>query len=288
MAISELLCSVCAKNEAKYKCPGCASRTCSLECCRTHKQHEGCLGTKQKASYVPLSSFEERQLLSDVSFLEEVQRAQEQAGRERPSGGSLWLSKPFRLLILEARRRGVQLIPAPRGLTISKRNTSYYNVRAACIHWRVEWKFPCQQEVLVTRGTLEGDTIGSALQQLFKNAQKHGKLTHPLQEYVAAGPGALTLLLRHERSPANKPTFLRLDPERTWAEELRGRIVREFPTVHVLLPSQAKEYNIVDSKVPQHTTTSVVPTKPGKPVVRDPRTPVHVDPGGQRPEPSSS
>lgn len=47
---------------------------------------------------------------------------------------------------------------------------------------------------------------------------------------------------------ANRPTFLRLDPERTWAEELRGRIVREFPTVHVLLPSEARDYNIVDLK----------------------------------------
>ena len=30
-------CEICTKNEAKYECPNCAMRTCSLKCCLAHK-----------------------------------------------------------------------------------------------------------------------------------------------------------------------------------------------------------------------------------------------------------
>jgi hypothetical protein len=57
---------------------------------------------------------------------------------------------------------------------------------------------------------------------------------------------------------ANKPTFFRLDPERTLAENLRGKTVREFPTVVVLLPGEAEGYSIVDAPVRQPEITTDV------------------------------
>jgi hypothetical protein len=36
------VCGVCGDAEAKYKCPRCAKRTCSLKCVKTHKQADDC------------------------------------------------------------------------------------------------------------------------------------------------------------------------------------------------------------------------------------------------------
>jgi len=36
------VCGVCGDAEAKYKCPRCAKRTCSLKCVKAHKQADEC------------------------------------------------------------------------------------------------------------------------------------------------------------------------------------------------------------------------------------------------------
>ena len=43
------LCQVCGQQEHKYKCPACATITCSLPCVRAHKEASGCSGVKQVA-----------------------------------------------------------------------------------------------------------------------------------------------------------------------------------------------------------------------------------------------
>jgi len=35
---SELQCEQCQEKSFKYTCPKCKARTCSLECCRNHKE----------------------------------------------------------------------------------------------------------------------------------------------------------------------------------------------------------------------------------------------------------
>lgn len=35
-------CEICEEHPAKYKCPGCGKRTCSLPCVKAHKNDDGC------------------------------------------------------------------------------------------------------------------------------------------------------------------------------------------------------------------------------------------------------
>lgn len=67
-------CEMCNQNEYKYKCPRCLIKTCSLACCRQHKQEQNCNGERDKTKFVDKEEFDERLLLSDYRFLEEQSR----------------------------------------------------------------------------------------------------------------------------------------------------------------------------------------------------------------------
>ena len=76
------LCEVCSDKEYKYQCPRCEQKTCSLECCRRHKELAECSGQRDKTKYVPKEEFDERSFLSDYRFLEEHARLIDAAARD--------------------------------------------------------------------------------------------------------------------------------------------------------------------------------------------------------------
>ncbi|KAI0081675.1 hypothetical protein K474DRAFT_1671594 [Panus rudis PR-1116 ss-1] len=82
------LCAMCAKNAAKYTCPRCSIKTCSLPCSQAHKaQGEGCSGIRNKAAYVPMNKYGYMTLMDDYVFLEDIGRKVNDWGREIVQGG---------------------------------------------------------------------------------------------------------------------------------------------------------------------------------------------------------
>lgn len=71
---TENVCEMCYKIQSKYKCPGCSLKTCSLECCRAHKEKTGCTGQRDKTKFVSKEEFNESLLINDYRFLEEQSR----------------------------------------------------------------------------------------------------------------------------------------------------------------------------------------------------------------------
>ncbi|CBK22993.2 uncharacterized protein [Blastocystis hominis] len=51
------LCEVCHQHPAKYTCPGCKKRTCSLQCVRKHKETDKCSGIRNRTRFVSLSNY---------------------------------------------------------------------------------------------------------------------------------------------------------------------------------------------------------------------------------------
>ena len=49
-------------------------KTCSLDCCKRHKQERSCDGQRDKTKYVNKQEFDENVILSDYKFLEEQAR----------------------------------------------------------------------------------------------------------------------------------------------------------------------------------------------------------------------
>ncbi|XP_039598611.1 box C/D snoRNA protein 1-like, partial [Polypterus senegalus] len=80
--VSLIVCESCGSEEAKYRCPGCLTHSCSLPCVKRHKLEVGCNGMRDRVAFVPLGKFNEMNLLSDYRFLEDVGRQTDGANRD--------------------------------------------------------------------------------------------------------------------------------------------------------------------------------------------------------------
>lgn len=122
-------CAICA-SPAKYTCPRCHTRTCSLPCSTAHKQTTNCTGIRDKAAYVPLKDYGYGKLMDDYVFLEEGKRKAEAWGREivgmkmvkegPPAGKTVALQRALR-------DAGVVVEFLPEGMEKRKKNQSHYN-----------------------------------------------------------------------------------------------------------------------------------------------------------------
>lgn len=59
-------CEVCEKEEAKYKCPRCERRTCSLACVTAHKQRDSCSGKRDRTAFLSVSEFDDNKLIGGM------------------------------------------------------------------------------------------------------------------------------------------------------------------------------------------------------------------------------
>lgn len=127
------VCAVCSALGAKYRCPACDRRTCSLACVKQHKEDYECTGKRPRAEFVaPLRAFTDHLVERDFGFLEEVDCAADRADREyHHLADRLKLFHQSwhrtRLALARAcalRERRVRLIFAPRGLALARSNTT--------------------------------------------------------------------------------------------------------------------------------------------------------------------
>ncbi|KAF8165036.1 hypothetical protein B0H34DRAFT_687517 [Crassisporium funariophilum] len=81
------LCSICSHQYAKYTCPGCSTRTCSVNCSSTHKLTAACTGQRNKVAYVPMNEYGWGKMMDDYVFLEDVSRKVGDWGKEIVKGG---------------------------------------------------------------------------------------------------------------------------------------------------------------------------------------------------------
>ncbi|CAI2166685.1 14468_t:CDS:2 [Funneliformis geosporum] len=68
-------------NDWKYKCPKCDFRSCSLDCCKLHKEKYSCNGIRSKVEFVSIEQYGYKNLMSDYVFLEDVSRTIDSAHR---------------------------------------------------------------------------------------------------------------------------------------------------------------------------------------------------------------
>lgn len=66
------LCALCSSAQAKYTCPRCETRTCSLGCTVTHKEQDGCTGLRDRVSYVGMNAYGDLGMWRDLGYLREV------------------------------------------------------------------------------------------------------------------------------------------------------------------------------------------------------------------------
>ncbi|VDM34057.1 unnamed protein product [Hydatigera taeniaeformis] len=115
------VCSICLASEAKYTCPRCSVRTCSLRCCKAHKDATMCSGKRDVAAFVARKNYDYFAFLSDYRFLESLDRANE--NREKNIA-------EFCTIIKKRRKTQLKILNAARSLNINYRVSNGFLTRA--------------------------------------------------------------------------------------------------------------------------------------------------------------
>nr|XP_023016787.1 box C/D snoRNA protein 1 [Leptinotarsa decemlineata] len=257
-------CEVCATRNAKYTCPRCEVKTCSLKCSKIHKLELECNGLRDRTKYIPLKKFTNLDLSSDYRLLEEITRSVESS--RKTFGRNRWKDLPPALFKLRnaARTRRINLKFLPFKFARRKNNSTAYFHKQDSIYWHIEWIFVnadmlkvtdvkvCETEKLATilskHLTVENETFGEKLHY-----------------YQAVGIPGVKLFLKAEEKGTNK--FYELDMTLSLSENLEKKLIIEHPVIHVLLKDQDCGYNVIDSDDEEEHTKADGKLKSGKEVV---------------------
>jgi len=154
------VCEICKEVERKYTCPRCRVSTCSLSCCRLHKEQTMCSGVRDKTEFVPMKEFESKHLRSDYHFLDDILQTKVSAKRtfseycggyqksEKRSRNNRKASilpvqslqnydKRAKQLVYQSSQRGLTLLLQPQGMSKRNENCSYYAPKKKTIFWVV-------------------------------------------------------------------------------------------------------------------------------------------------------
>lgn len=279
-------CAVCALNAPKYTCPRCATRTCSLGCCKKHKSESGCSGQRDRTAFVDKAGFDEMALLSDYRFLEEQARLVDAAHRDpvvaaAAAGGGEQVSSFFdnlRKFVHAAFAVDLKFMPSES--TRHKQNRTRFNRNAQLVIWSLELVFDLGASVakIHTKANLfhSNETLRALLvrfHRLYANSLFQGggggREKQPLSESesqavllvldafksnfqavaVAADDSTSVhgLCVLVEEASAGRRTYCKLDLDQRLDQALTGRCIIEYPTLFVVKDEDLHKYPLTSS-----------------------------------------
>ncbi|KAK8865814.1 hypothetical protein IAR55_000961 [Kwoniella newhampshirensis] len=255
-------CAICSQ-PAKYTCPRCSRRTCSLPCSRTHKARDSCSGVRDPAKYVPLKEYGQGAWSDDYRWLEEGRRkvggwgegvkVEEissgpgrggmRAGSRGGGPGGHRRSNRSDGLRKELAQRGCEVSFMPEGMGRKKANQSSWNPRTQQLHLTVHISVPLSPFDSTSATTTDKVTAHSRV--LFAASDStplptlSSLLPPPVNETLS---GLISALPFHstpscpapDHTPGQKLFYPPLDASKPLAEVLRGTAWVEFPVIHVM------------------------------------------------------
>lgn len=246
-------CEACNSNPAKYTCPRCEVKTCSLSCLNLHKRELKCDGIRDKTKYIPLVKMTKMDLMNDYYFLEECTKFVEDRKRDKNKGYTRYNKNlPSHLFRFRqaAYDRQTTLRFLLQNFTKRQKNTSQLDFKTSTIFWRVEWCFPIGNEALmfVDDRICENVKLYEAVDKyLNPDAQESVAGISKLTNYQSRGISGVQLLLKAEGIKQCRNRFFPLDVKNTIRECLAGKTIVEYPTIYVILGEHLQEYNVVES-----------------------------------------
>ena len=190
--------------------------------------------------------------------------------------------KVIALLTQQAKARGTTLLCMPDGMARRVANTTFYDRRRDVLQWRVEWLFhgissASAVEIPDANDDADADaaadavaaaaaaaakavdekvddttTIAAALRRHFEQGPGRAARLHQLRRFTDAlkamdkgdgGGASVCVYFEKHGCPANAKRYHRLSLENTFKENLAGKNVLEFPTLHVaVLPADAGKF----------------------------------------------
>uniref|UniRef100_A0A8C3X1M5 Box C/D snoRNA protein 1 n=1 Tax=Catagonus wagneri TaxID=51154 RepID=A0A8C3X1M5_9CETA len=230
-------CETCGTEEAKYRCPRCMRYSCSLPCVKKHKAELTCNGVRDKTAYVSIQQFTEMNLLSDYRFLEDVARTADHISRDaflkRPIS-----NKHMYFMKNRARKQGINLKLLPIGFTKRKENSTFFDKKKRQFCWHVKLHFPQSQAVYVEKRVPDDKTINEILRPYIDPEKSDPVIRQRLKAYIRSQTG-IQILMKVEHMQQNAVRYCELDPDKSLLDNLRNKVIIEYPALHVVL----KEYS---------------------------------------------
>ncbi|KAK6363836.1 hypothetical protein TWF730_001243 [Orbilia blumenaviensis] len=222
---SASLCSVCVEAQAKYTCPVCSARTCSLVCSKRHKLRASCEGQLRPSAFKSKSDLgRPSQVAADFGFLDSVQRALQRAA-DSQSPPSTHRDHRFDEI---CKARSLVILPAPPLSSRASQNRTRLTPPDNHIIWSVEWVINLNLEssnpIITTLELNENTTLNDAFQN------------HVLPSLSNPQFPASTNLNYHLRSVDPHSQAVSLLPQvaqDTLSNVLVNVTVLEFPTIQV-------------------------------------------------------
>ncbi|XP_058950061.1 box C/D snoRNA protein 1-like [Pocillopora verrucosa] len=236
-------CAMCCEDTARYCCPTCAKKTCSLRCVKSHKMKFQCSGVRCKTKFISLDNFKCSNLQSDLVFLEDMDRlVNSTAHHSQSKFNRRHQNFQVRQLCLVAKQRGVDLKILPNGMSRRKENTTNFNRKEKCIKWRIQWLFPEVGVEYTDKCVSEQESLGDALRKYIDPEKADAVYKQSLKKYCEVGTQGVCVFLKNELVPGREIRYHQLDISQTLKSCLNKKTIIEFPTLHVVLHEKTASY----------------------------------------------
>uniref|UniRef100_F6Z181 Box C/D snoRNA protein 1 n=1 Tax=Callithrix jacchus TaxID=9483 RepID=F6Z181_CALJA len=236
-------CETCGTEEAKYRCPRCMRYSCSLPCVKKHKTELTCNGVRDKTAYISIQQFTEMNLLSDYRFLEDVARTADHISRDaflkRPIS-----NKHMYFMKNRARRQGINLKLLPNGFTKRKENSTFFDKKKQQFCWHVKLQFPQSQAEYIEKRVPEDKTINEILKPYIDPEKSDPVIRQRLKVYIRSQTG-VQILMKVEYMQQNLVRYYELDPYKSLLDNLRNKVIIEYPTLHVVLKGSNNDVKVL-------------------------------------------
>ncbi|KRX97233.1 Box C/D snoRNA protein 1 [Trichinella pseudospiralis] len=245
-------CDICKKN-ARYCCPACQARSCSLECVKKHKKLINCDGLACRTRFVSMQNY------STVNFMQDFNILMEAAGKYdhfRETMASYYkkhnVQQQDRNLQSNCRSNGILLVRLPHYCYKNLRNKSFYNKRADTSFWSVEFIFHFNNNpVSVICDKIPNSlSLLTLLKNLFKPKpnSEFAEQSALLNNYANnINLNDLRCFIKVEQNWWTKDDrYYAVDMNSSLIEILKDKIVVEFPTFHICRSENANKFPIFD------------------------------------------
>ncbi|NXH32580.1 BCD1 protein, partial [Myiagra hebetior] len=227
-------CETCSKEEAKYRCPRCMKYSCSLLCVKKHKLALSCNGVRDKTAFISVNEFTDLNLLSDYRFLEDVGRTADAAARHcivhSPATKRL-------LYCLRNKARGcnIELKTLPVGFTKRRENSTTFNSMENKFYWHLKLVFPHCNAEYTLKGVPDDKTLADILKPYIDPVESDPVVCQRLKIYTASPQSDVRILMKIENRSRNSIRYNELDASRSLLDNLKGKVIIEYPTLFVVL-----------------------------------------------------
>lgn len=241
------ICEVCSIQPAKYTCPECEVKTCSLPCVKIHKKELECSGIRNKVKFKPLKKINNMDFQSDYILLEESTRRTDILKKQGKIIKNMTFYNLPRMKIKNATyKRNIHLYYLPKNFSRHKSNTTYYDWKKDKIFWKVEWVFvEADMTSLFDNRVPETEILAGALSKYLDPEKCDPSSKKLLSCYHNIDQNTIEVLLKSEDASQKKYYLLQKDD--SIIENLSNKKIIENPAFYVIFSSSLSKFQVEKS-----------------------------------------